>query len=151
MNERTVKQVYESIYDIYLHGSEHVARSLKEDKELQYFSREQTQLIKVIDTYPRTTLKEIAEILGVHKTGISNKVKKLVEGGYLEYRQGPDQKSKYVEVTEKGHEVVTKIERINVTRWRELFDDLFTNEEMKELDEKLQRIRTRFEEEEDIK
>ncbi|AKG03544.1 hypothetical protein AAV35_001260 [Salimicrobium jeotgali] len=151
MREELIRQVYESIYDIYLHGSEQVAHSLKEDEELKHFSREQTQLIKVIDSYPETTMKEIAEILGVHKTGVSNKVKKLVEGGYLEYRKGPNHKSKYVAVTEKGHEVVERIEAINVTRWRTLFAGEFTEEELEDLYGKLFRISKRFKKEEDEK
>ncbi|WP_076557020.1 MarR family winged helix-turn-helix transcriptional regulator [Salimicrobium flavidum] len=149
MKEELIRQVYESVYDIYLHGSEQVARSLRDDEELKHFSREQTQLIKVIDGHPDTTLKDIAQILGVHKTGVSNKVKKLAEGGYLEYREGPDHKSKYVEVTEKGHEVVARIETVNVSHWRDLFADVFTEREMEAFHEKLQRIRKRFEEEED--
>lgn len=149
MREELIRQVYESVYDIYLHGSEHVAESLREDEELKNFSREQTQLIKVIDGHPNTTLKDLANILGVHKTGVSNKVKKLVDGGYLEYREGPDHKSKYVAVTQKGHEVVARIEKINVSRWRDLFSDVFTEDEMEIFHEKLQRIRKRFEEEED--
>ncbi|MHD0396936.1 MarR family winged helix-turn-helix transcriptional regulator [Staphylococcus simulans] len=90
--------------------------NLVEDLRNEYqISIEQSQALFLLDNNIALTLSEITEKQGVNKAAISRRIKKLIKLDLVELvkqNQNVDQRLKYVRLTEKGRQYITRTKAI---------------------------------------
>jgi len=99
---REAVQLFE---EVMFHGTEHVIEAMEGDVWREY-SREQLQLLKLLDQFGDLPAGQLAEKQGVHKSAVSNRLKKLVEKGLVVSRRGADQRERLIGLTEDGKRLV---------------------------------------------
>ncbi|TCI36583.1 MULTISPECIES: MarR family winged helix-turn-helix transcriptional regulator [unclassified Exiguobacterium] len=99
---REAVQLFE---EVMFHGAEHVIEAMEGDVWREY-SREQLQLLKLLEQFGPIQAGQLAMKQGVHKSAVSNRLKKLVEKQLVVSRRGQDQRERLIELTAAGHHVV---------------------------------------------
>ncbi|EPE62462.1 marR family protein [Exiguobacterium sp. S17] len=99
---REAVQLFE---EVMFHGAEHVIEAMEGDVWREY-SREQLQLLKLLEQFGPIQAGQLAMKQGVHKSAVSNRLKKLVEKQLVVSRRGQDQRERLIELTAAGHRVV---------------------------------------------
>ena len=99
---REAVQLFE---EVMFHGAEHVIEAMEGDVWRDY-SREQLQLLKLLEQFGPIQAGQLAQKQGVHKSAVSNRLKKLVEKELVVSRRGQDQRERLIELTESGRRVV---------------------------------------------
>ncbi|MCT4795357.1 MarR family winged helix-turn-helix transcriptional regulator [Exiguobacterium alkaliphilum] len=91
--------------EVMFQGAEHVIDAMEGDVWREY-SREQLQLLKLLEQFGPIQAGQLAEKQGVHKSAISNRLKKLVDKDLVVSRRGQDQRERLIELTEAGRHIV---------------------------------------------
>lgn len=99
---REAVQLFE---DVMFQGAEHVIEAMEGDVWREY-SREQLQLLKLLEQFGPIQAGQLAVKQGVHKSAVSNRLKKLVEKQLVVSRRGQDQRERLIELTVAGHHIV---------------------------------------------
>lgn len=99
---REAVQLFE---EVMFQGAEHVIEAMDGDVWHDY-SREQLQLLKLLEQFGPIQAGQLAQKQGVHKSAVSNRLKKLVDKELVVSRRGHDQRERLIELTETGHRVV---------------------------------------------
>jgi len=82
-----------------------LAKLLKALREDYNVSKEQANVILMIENGKAMTLTEITERQGVNKAAVSRRIKKLIQAGVVQWEKSEekaDQRLKYIKLTEKG-------------------------------------------------
>ncbi|SUM54365.1 transcriptional regulator [Staphylococcus nepalensis] len=82
-----------------------LAKLLKELREDYNVSREQANVILMLENEKAMTLTEITERQGVNKAAVSRRIKKLIQAEVVQWdksEENIDQRLKYIKLTEKG-------------------------------------------------
>src|SRR5699024_3855315 len=82
-----------------------LAKLLKELREDDNVSREQANVILMLENEKAMTLTEITERQGVNKAAVSRRIKKLIQAEVVQWdksEENIDQRLKYIKLTEKG-------------------------------------------------
>ena len=103
---REAVQLFE---EVMFHRTEHVIEAMEGDVWREY-SREQLQLLKLLDQFGPTLAGQLAQKQGVHKSEVSNRLKKLVEKGLVTSRRGQDQRERLIELTPEGKRLVEEVD-----------------------------------------
>ncbi|MGI1806067.1 MarR family winged helix-turn-helix transcriptional regulator [Exiguobacterium sp. TDN 0502] len=97
--------------EVMIHGTERVLKSV-ESPVWQMYSPEQLHVLKLVGKYGPISSGRLAAIQGVHKSAISNRLKKLTEKGLVIIeRKEDDHRTKYISLTESGQLVTTEAEQ----------------------------------------
>ncbi|OMP68469.1 MarR family transcriptional regulator [Domibacillus epiphyticus] len=89
-----------------IYGTERVLKSV-DDPIWREYSPEQIQVMKIIGKHGPISSGNLAIMQGVHKSAISNRLKKLQEKELVQAaKSGVDQRTKLIELTKKGETVV---------------------------------------------
>ena len=97
--------------EVMIHGTERVLKSV-ESPVWQMYSPEQLHVLKLVGKYGPISSGRLAAIQGVHKSAISNRLKKLTEKGLvIVERRDDDHRTKYISLTESGWVVATEAEQ----------------------------------------
>ena len=105
MSEKLLEAV-ELFEEVMIYGTEHVIKNMDIPIWKEY-SPEQIQVLKILLAYGTLSSGKLAEIQGVHKSAVSNRLKKLEEKGLvLSSRDENDQRSKVIQLTSAGKEVL---------------------------------------------
>lgn len=99
---REAVQLFE---DVMFQGAEHVIEAMEGDVWREY-SREQLQLLKLLEQFGPIQAGQLAVKQGVHKSAVSNRLKKLVEKQLVVSRRGQDQRERLIELTVAGRHIV---------------------------------------------
>ncbi|MBT2572783.1 MarR family transcriptional regulator [Bacillus sp. ISL-51] len=97
---------------------------------MKHISREQLDLLTILTIKGPSSPSSLALIQNVHKSAISNRVKKLIEKGLVEWTDSPnnsDKRSKLIEVTEKGKATKENLDKAIYNAVKKVMDD--TDEE----------------------
>lgn len=82
-----------------------MAKLLKALREEYKISKEQANVILMLENEKTMTLTEITEKQGVNKAAVSRRIKKLIQSEVVEWdkaEENTDQRLKYIKLTEKG-------------------------------------------------
>ncbi|MEM1504014.1 MarR family transcriptional regulator [Domibacillus sp. 8LH] len=106
--EKQLREAVELFEEVIVYGTERILKSI-DDPIVHEFSPEQIQMMKIIEKHGPITSGRLAVMQGVHKSAISNRMKKLEEKGLIQMvRSESDQRTKWVELTEEGREFIQK-------------------------------------------
>ncbi|MDW8565730.1 MULTISPECIES: MarR family winged helix-turn-helix transcriptional regulator [Staphylococcus] len=107
-----------------------LAKLLKELREEYNISKEQANVILMLENEKTMTLTEITERQGVNKAAVSRRIKKLIQAEVVEWvktEENTDQRLKYIKLSEKGkqfnHESKSIINDIVSDMLHDLSDD----------------------------
>jgi MarR family transcriptional regulator, teicoplanin-associated locus regulator len=129
LDKRLIEAV-ELFEDVMVFGTERVLKNVKAEVWQEY-SPEQIQMLKLVSKNGPIPAGMIAELQCVHKSAVSNRLKKLEEKGLIEIIKAEgDQRSKLVGLTEKGRRVVTKSDQAVYAYIEALFADQVKDEEL---------------------
>jgi len=108
------KRIIEAISlfeEVLIYGTERVIRSV-DDPLWKEFSPEQIQLMKLINKEGEITSGRLAILQGVHKSAISNRLKKLKEKELVDTKSSGDKREKIIMLTEQGQAVIKRSDEV---------------------------------------
>lgn len=100
-----MKEAVQLFEEVMFQGAEHVIDAMEGDVWREY-SREQLQLLKLLEQFGPVPAGQLAVMQGVHKSAVSNRLKKLVEKELVVSQRGQDQRERLIELTEAGDRIV---------------------------------------------
>ena len=110
MDKRIIEAI--SLFEeVLIYGTERVIRSV-DDPLWKEFSPEQIQLMKLINKEGEITSGRLAILQGVHKSAISNRLKKLKEKELVETKSSGDKREKIIMLTEQGQAVIKRSDEV---------------------------------------
>ncbi|MCZ8537612.1 MULTISPECIES: MarR family winged helix-turn-helix transcriptional regulator [Paenisporosarcina] len=110
MDER-IREAVSLFEEVLIYGTERVIRSV-DDPIWKEYSPEQIQLLKLIYKEGEITSGRLAVLQGVHKSAISNRLKKLMEKELIDTKPSGDKREKILVLTSLGEEVVNESDRV---------------------------------------
>jgi len=108
------KRIIEAISlfeEVLIYGTERVIRSV-DDPLWKEYSPEQIQVMKLIHKEGEITSGRLAILQGVHKSAISNRLKKLKEKELVETKSSSDKREKIIMLTEQGQAVIKRSDEV---------------------------------------
>ena len=110
--EKQLQEAVELFEEVMIYGTERVLKSIA-DPIVHEYSPEQIQMMKIIGRHGPITAGSLAVMQGVHKSAISNRLKKLEEKGLVRtIKSDSDQRTKWVELTNEGSDFIEKARAI---------------------------------------
>lgn len=89
-----------------------IARMMLSDRIQPDLTHEQFYLLRSIKQHERITPSELAEITFVNRSAITAMIDRLVKKGYVRrFRDDIDRRVVFLEITEKGREIFTEVEK----------------------------------------
>lgn len=99
--DKRIQEAVDLFQQVLIYGTERVLRSV-EDPLWKEYSPEQMQVLNIIAKEGAMTAGRIAMLQGVHKSAVSNRLKKLKDNELLHVLQSDDKREKLLDLTEKG-------------------------------------------------
>lgn len=129
MDERLIEAV-ELFEDVMVFGTERVLKNVKADVWQEY-SLEQIQVLKLISKNGPLTAGVIADLQGVHKSAISNRLKKLEDKDLIQIvKSEEDQRTKLINLTEAGLHVLKESDQAVYAYIHDLFANHVKDDEL---------------------
>lgn len=110
MDER-IKEAVSLFEEVLIYGTERVIRSV-DDPIWKEYSPEQIQVLKLIYKEGEITSSRLAILQGVHKSAISNRIKKLMEKELIDTKPSGDKREKILVLTSLGGDVINESDRV---------------------------------------
>jgi len=110
MDER-IREAVSLFEEVLIYGTERVIRSV-DDPIWKEYSPEQIQVLKLIYKEGEITSGRLAVLQGVHKSAISNRLKKLMEKELITTKPSGDKREKILVLTSLGVDVVNESDRV---------------------------------------
>ncbi|MFD1929804.1 MarR family winged helix-turn-helix transcriptional regulator [Sporosarcina siberiensis] len=128
--------------EVMIYGTEQVIKNMDVQIWKEY-SPEQIQVLKILSTYGPQSNGKLAEMQGVHKSAISNRLKKLVDKGLItSERDVIDQRAKVSKLTDIGREVLQISNDAVYENVESLFRGQITEEELDVFVETFRKLKT---------
>lgn len=125
-----LKEAIELFEEVMIYGTEHVIKSVDVDIWNEY-SPEQIQVLKILSTQGPLSNGKLAEIQGVHKSAVSTRLRKLEEKGLVSSSKDlNDQRTKVIELTSSGAEILKQSDEAVYESIEKLFKDQVIEEEI---------------------
>ncbi|MDN5709319.1 MAG: winged helix-turn-helix transcriptional regulator [Planococcus sp. (in: firmicutes)] len=121
---------YSKFSEAILEVNVYVADVFASHKVLKAYSPQQLQTLRIIKKNSAISQSEIADIQGVFKTAISNRIKKLEQDGLIAILTNQDLRKKAISITQKGTELLTVSETVIFDSLNELLAERFTSDEI---------------------
>lgn len=111
--EERIKEAVDLFQEVMFYGTERVIKGV-DDPLWKEFSPEQMQMLKLIGTEEKITSSRLAILQSVHKSAISNRIKKLLQKEVIRIVQAEqqDKREKLIELTDKGKEIVVQSDKV---------------------------------------
>ena len=103
--DKRIQEAIELFEEVLIYGTERVLRSV-EDPLWKEYSPEQIQLLKMIGKEDSLTAGRLADLQGVHKSAVSNRLKKLLDKELVKVKPSTDKREKLLTLTDLGKSVV---------------------------------------------
>jgi len=103
--DKRIQEAIELFEEVLIYGTERVLRSV-EDPLWKEYSPEQIQLLKMIGKEDALTAGRLANLQGVHKSAVSNRLKKLLDKELVMVKPSTDKREKLLTLTDLGKSVV---------------------------------------------
>ncbi|MCE5096857.1 MarR family winged helix-turn-helix transcriptional regulator [Staphylococcus devriesei] len=107
------------------------AKLLKDQQSKYGISMEQSNVLRLLSNHHTLSITEITEKQGVNKAAVSRRIKKLIDGGFVElYKSGNDidQRLRYVTLTDKGRQYTEENKEIVSSIVSDIVGDLSTKD-----------------------
>ncbi|VWX33784.1 MarR family winged helix-turn-helix transcriptional regulator [Exiguobacterium oxidotolerans] len=128
--------------EVMIHGTERVLKSV-ESPVWRLYSPEQLHLLKIVGKYGPIASGRIAVMQGVHKSAISNRLKKLNEKGLVEVeRAEDDHRTKQIILTQAGHDVVEESNQAIYLYLEQLIDGKVEDDEIQQFIETFKKVKS---------
>ncbi|MEC1260303.1 MarR family transcriptional regulator [Bacillus swezeyi] len=125
MDEKKLCRAIDLFAEVLFEGTEFVQREINQDV-FQHISREQADLLTILKIKGPTSPGSLALIQNVHKSAVSNRLKKLLEKGFVEWDESHinhDKRSKHIKITAKGEHIMAELDSAIFQALRKLIDD----------------------------
>ena len=109
--DKRIQEATELFEEVLIYGTERVLKSVDNPLWKEY-SPEQMQVLKLISKEESMTAGRLALLQGVHKSAISNRLKKLVEKELVVIKPSGDKREKLIALTDKGLDIVEQSKQI---------------------------------------
>lgn len=109
--DKRIQEAVDLFQQVLIYGTERVLRSV-EDPLWKEYSPEQMQVLNIIAKEGAMTAGRMATLQGVHKSAVSNRLKKLMDRELLHVLQSDDKREKLLDLTDKGREAVEHSNRV---------------------------------------
>jgi DNA-binding MarR family transcriptional regulator len=110
MDKRIIEAI--SLFEeVLIYGTERVIRSV-DDPLWREYSPEQIQVLKLIHKEGEITPGRLAILQGVHKSAISNRLKKLKEKELVDTKPSGDKREKILVLTQQGEAVIKRSDEV---------------------------------------
>ncbi len=118
--------------DIMIYGTERVIKSI--DHEVFHdYSPEQLHMMQILSKTEGVSPGRLAALQGVHKSAVSNRVKKLAQQEIVViHGSEKDQRGKTIHLTEKGIEIIQTSNQVISRHIESLLSDQLEDEEIEE-------------------
>jgi len=103
--DKRIQEAIELFEEVLIYGTERVLRSV-EDPLWKEYSPEQIQLLKMIGKEDSLTAGRLADLQGVHKSAVSNRLKKLLDKELVKVKPSTDKREKLLTLTDQGKSIV---------------------------------------------
>lgn len=125
LNEQKLCQAINLFVEVLLEGTEFLHREINQD--IFNISKEQADLLKILKVKGPTSPGSLAMYQNVHKSAISNRLKKLLDKGLVEWNDCPaksDKRSKLINITTSGEHILEELEAAIFNAVKELIGDI---------------------------
>ncbi|UQZ48597.1 MarR family transcriptional regulator [Bacillus sp. PK3-037] len=126
MNEQKLCQAINLFVEVLLEGTEFVHHEVDQDV-FKHISREQADLLKILKVKGPSSPGSLAMYQNVHKSAISNRLKKLLEKGLVEWDDCPvksDKRTKRIKISENGESIIEELDSAIFHALKELMHDI---------------------------
>ena len=127
---RELFTAYSKFSEAILEVNAYVADVFANHEKLKAYSPQQLQTLRIIKKNPSISQSEIADIQGVFKTAISNRIKKLEQDGLIAILTNQDLRKKAISITQKGTELLVVSETVIFENLNDLLAERFTGDEI---------------------
>jgi len=103
--DKRIQEAVELFEEVLIYGTERVLKSV-EDPLWKEYSPEQIQVLKMIGKEETLTAGRLANLQGVHKSAVSNRLKKLLDRELVIVKPTADKREKLLALTDQGKKVV---------------------------------------------
>ena len=108
--DQRIKEAVDLFTDVMVYGTEKVIKSV-DDPLWKEYSPEQMQMLKLISKEKQVTSSRLAVLQSVHKSAISSRIKKLLQKELIRIADSDDKRTKMLEITDAGREVLKQSEK----------------------------------------
>ncbi|NPC91371.1 MarR family transcriptional regulator [Bacillus sp. WMMC1349] len=126
MDEKKLSQAIDLFAEVLFDATEYVQREINQDL-FEHISREQADLLTILKIKGSCSPGSLALIQNVHKSAISNRLKKLLEKGFVEWDDSQihrDKRSKRINITRKGEGMIEELNSAIFKALRKLIDEV---------------------------
>ncbi|MDX1805665.1 MAG: MarR family transcriptional regulator [Paenisporosarcina sp.] len=109
--DKRIKEAVSLFEEVLIYGTERVIRSV-DDPLWKEYSPEQIQVLKLIHKEGEVTSGRLAVLQGVHKSAISNRLKKLKEKELVDTKPSGDKREKILVLTQLGESVIKRSDEV---------------------------------------
>ena len=109
--DKRIQEAVSLFEEVLIYGTERVLRSV-DDPIWREYSPEQIQVLKLIHKEGEITSGRLAILQGVHKSAISNRLKKLKEKELVDTKPSGDKREKILVLTQKGEFVIKRSDEV---------------------------------------
>jgi DNA-binding MarR family transcriptional regulator len=109
--DKRIKEAVSLFEEVLIYGTERVIRSV-DDPLWREYSPEQIQVLKLIHKEGEITSGRLAVLQGVHKSAISNRLKKLKEKELVDTKPSGDKREKILVLTQQGESVIKRSDEV---------------------------------------
>jgi DNA-binding MarR family transcriptional regulator len=127
--DKRIQEAVELFQQVLIYGTERVLRSV-EDPLWKEYSPEQIQVLNIISKEGEITSGRLAILQGVHKSAVSNRLKKLLDKELLQIKPSIDKREKLLDLTDQGREVVERSNKVLYAYIENLMSDHVDDQEI---------------------
>ncbi|WP_017380965.1 MarR family winged helix-turn-helix transcriptional regulator [Paenisporosarcina sp. TG-14] len=109
--DKRIQEAVSLFEEVLIYGTERVIRSV-DDPLWREYSPEQMQVLKLIYKEGEITSGRLAILQGVHKSAISNRLKKLIEKEVISIKPSGDKREKILVLTALGETVIKQSDAV---------------------------------------
>jgi len=109
--DKRIQEAVSLFEEVLIYGTERVIRSV-DDPLWKEYSPEQMQVLKMIYKEGEITSGRLAVLQGVHKSAISNRLKKLIEKEVISIKPSVDKREKILVLTALGETVIKRSDKV---------------------------------------
>jgi DNA-binding MarR family transcriptional regulator len=129
MKDTQIREAVELFEEVMIYGTERILRTVDNPLWNEY-SREQIQLLKILDKEGGLTSRRLASLQNVHKSAISSRIKKLLNNQLIQIVETNDKREKLLELTTTGRSIVRESDQVLTAYIHHLLADRIDEEEI---------------------
>lgn len=139
--DKRITEAVELFQEVLFYGTERVIRSV-DNPIWEEFSPEQMQSLKLISKEGQITSTRLAILQGVHKSAVSNRIKKLLQKELIQVVQTADRREKLLELTDVGRQVLEESDQILAEYLEKLMSEQVNDQEIDQFLSIFRKLRT---------